>query len=79
MTVHIEIPDCDCPACRKTRRVVQALVRQKAIQANLAKVPDPARIAAFGVLPLPDVAVEGRLVHQGGVPSRETIARWLDR
>lgn len=79
MTFHIEIMGFDCPACRKTQGLVEEVVRQKAIRTNLIKVSDPVRIAAYGVLSLPGVAVDGRLVHQGGVPSRETIARWLSQ
>lgn len=45
--------------------------------ARIDKVSDPARIASLGVLRLPGVAVDGRLVHQGGVPDARIIAGWL--
>ena len=77
MTCHIEIPGFDCPACRKTYRLIEETVRELGIEAKLEKVSDPARIAGYQVLSVPGVAVDGKLVHQGGAPSSETVRSWL--
>ncbi|MBN8758826.1 MAG: hypothetical protein BGO61_05600 [Thiobacillus sp. 65-69] len=74
---HIEILGFDCPACRKTFRLVEETVRELGIEARLEKVSDPARIAGYRVLAVPGVALDGRLVHQGGAPSRNSIIDWL--
>jgi small redox-active disulfide protein 2 len=76
--VHrIEVLGFDCPACRKTFRLVGETARELGIEIDLEKVSDPARIAGYRVLSVPGVAVDGRLVHQGSAPNRNIIADWL--
>ncbi len=74
---QIEVLGFDCPTCRKTFRLIEETVCELGIEARLEKVSDPARIAGYRVLAVPGVSVDGRLVHQGGTPGRETIASWL--
>ena len=31
----------------------------------------------YGVMSTPGVVINGKVVHAGGVPSREKIAQWL--
>lgn len=31
----------------------------------------------YGILATPDIVVDGKVVHSGGVPTREKIAGWL--
>ena len=75
--LHIEVLGFDCRACRKTHRLILAAAERSGVPARIDEVSDPARIASLGVLRLPGVAVDGRLVHQGGVPDARIIAGWL--
>ncbi|MFN3792990.1 thioredoxin family protein [Massilia sp.] len=77
MSCHIEVLGFDCPACRKTFRVIEDTLREQGIDARLEKVSDPVRIVGYRVLSVPGVVVDGRLVHQGGAPSSETVRSWL--
>jgi len=43
----------------------------------LSKVEDIKDIMAYGVMSTPGVVINGKVVHAGGVPSREKIAQWL--
>lgn len=74
---HIEVLGFDCPACRKTFRLIDETARELGVETHLEKVSDPARIAGYRVLSVPGVVVNGRLVPQGSAPSRETVRRWL--
>jgi transglutaminase-like putative cysteine protease len=74
---HIEVLGFDCGACRKTHRLLVAAAERLGVPARIDKVSDPARIAALGALRVPGVAVNGRLVSQGGVPDARSIAAWL--
>jgi len=75
--MYIEVLGFDCGACRKTHRLILAAAERSAVPARIEKVSDPARIASLGVLRLPGVAVNGCLVHQGGVPDARSITAWL--
>lgn len=74
---HIEVLGFDCRACRKTYRLLIEAAERLGLPARIDKVSDPVRIAALGALRVPGVAVNGRLVHQGGVPDARSIAAWL--
>lgn len=43
----------------------------------LEKVEEMQDIVAYGVMSTPGVVVDGKVVHAGGVPSRDKIAGWL--
>lgn len=74
---RIEVLGFECAACRKTFARIETMARELGIAILLEKVGDPARIAAYRVLAVPGVVVDGVLVHSGGVPDRKRIAQWL--
>ncbi len=74
---HVEVLGFDCAACRKTFQRVDETARALGVAIRLEKVDDPARILAYRALTVPAVAVDGRLVHSGGVPPRAHIESWL--
>lgn len=74
---HIEVLGFDCPACRKTFRLIDETAHELGIEIHLEKISDPARIVGYRVLSVPGVVVDGRLVHQGSTPNRKIIATWL--
>ena len=45
---------------------------------RLEKVEDLKDIAGYGILSTPGVVIDGKVVHAGGVPSREKIEQWLN-
>ena len=44
---------------------------------TLAKVEELRDIMGYGVMSTPGVVIDGKVVHAGGVPSREKIEHWL--
>jgi hypothetical protein len=47
------------------------------VPVTIKKVTDCAAIAAYGVASTPGVAVDGKLVHAGGLPRLENVRTWL--
>lgn len=77
MKPHIEVLGFDCPACRKTFQLIGEIAQELGIDIRLEKVSDPERIAVYRVLAVPAVAIDGKLLHSGSLPSRKTITTWL--
>ncbi|MEW6132240.1 MAG: thioredoxin family protein [Pseudomonadota bacterium] len=77
MTPHIEVLGFDCAACRKTFRLIGEVAQELGIDIRLEKVSDPARIAAYRALAVLAIAIDGKLLHSGSLPSRKTITAWL--
>lgn len=66
-----------CKRCVATAHMVQAEADRLRIPISIEKVTDYATIAGYGVAATPGVVVDGKLVHAGGLPKPETVAKWL--
>ncbi len=68
------------PGCRRCDSAV-SMVRDTAtalgIDVEVVKVVDPKSIAQAGVMATPGIAVDGKLVHSGGLPDPEKLQAWL--
>jgi thioredoxin family protein len=47
------------------------------VPVTIEKVTDYAAIAGYGAMSTPGVVIDGKLVHAGGLPRAEDLARWL--
>ncbi|RME15475.1 MAG: thioredoxin family protein [Alphaproteobacteria bacterium] len=66
-----------CANCDKTEQIMKAAAEKLGIEANVRKETDYAKIAMAGVVRTPAVAIDGKLVHSGGVPDLEKAEAWL--
>jgi protein-disulfide isomerase len=57
------------------------MVKDAAVKAGVAvtveKVTDYAEIAGYGIAATPGLVVDGKVVHAGGLPKAEDVARWI--
>lgn len=68
------------PGCRRSEtlaKMVEEAAADLGIAIAIEKVTDPAGIVRAGVLSTPGLAVDGRLVHAGGLPTRAQIESWI--
>jgi small redox-active disulfide protein 2 len=63
--------------CRTTMKLIADAAREKGVEIRLEKVEQLQDIMAYGVMPTPGAVVNGKVVHAGGVPSRDKIGGWL--
>lgn len=66
-----------CKRCVATAEMVQAEAATLGVGIKLEKVTDYAAIAGYGIAATPGIVVDGKVVHAGGLPKAEDIARWL--
>ena len=57
---------------------IEQVARAKGVSVTLSRVDDLRDIMSYGVMSMPGVVIDGKVVHAGGVPSRDTIEQWLD-
>jgi len=67
--VKIEVLGTGCAKCKKLFEVMNQAAREAAVKAEVDKVEDIVAILAFKVMALPAVAVDGRVVLAGRVPT----------
>ncbi|HEY8032474.1 MAG TPA: thioredoxin family protein [Methylocella sp.] len=66
-----------CVNCKNTTALIERIAQEKGLAINLQKVEDLRDILSYGVMSTPGVVVDGKVVHAGGVPSREKVELWL--
>jgi hypothetical protein len=67
---------CGKAAEAKTAELVQAVASRLDVEVTIEKVTDYAAIAGYGVVSTPGVVIDGKVVHAGGPPKEEDIAKW---
>lgn len=66
-----------CRRCIATAAMIEAEAARLGVPVSIEKVTDLAAIAGYGAMSTPGVVIDGRLVHAGGLPGAEDLARWL--
>lgn len=73
----IKVLGTGCANCKTTLKLIEEVLAEKGLTAQLEKVEDIQAIMGYGVMSTPGVVIDGKVVHAGGVPSRDKIAGWL--
>ena len=73
----IEILGPGCARCKQTYRVVRDAVEREALQLDVVKEESYARMSALNVLATPAIAIDGKVVLAGRVPSADEVRTLL--
>lgn len=74
---NIKVLGTGCANCKATLKLIEEAARARGVEIELEKVEDIGQIMGFGVMSTPGVVVDGKVVHAGGVPSRDQVDAWL--
>ncbi|MGI9133919.1 MAG: thioredoxin family protein [Rhodoferax sp.] len=75
--MDIKVLGTGCANCRNTIALIDKIAKDKGVSIKLEKVEELRAIMGYGVMSTPGVVINGKVVHAGGVPSREKIENWL--
>ena len=75
--MDIKVLGTGCANCKTTLKLIEEVAAETGAKVELEKVEDLQAILGYGVMSTPGVVIDGKVVHAGGVPSREKIAAWL--
>jgi small redox-active disulfide protein 2 len=73
----IEVLGSGCPNCQAVERTVREALATTGVEAEVRKVTDYREIVARGVLSTPGLAIDGRLVSTGRIPTLQQVIDWL--
>lgn len=74
-TVKVYGPGCN--RCETTEAMVKKAAAKLGIAVEVEKVTDAKSIAMAGIMSTPGIAVDGKLVHAGGLPDTAKLEGWL--
>ena len=75
--MKIEILGMGCPKCKMLYENAKKAVQETGIQAEVVKVEDMGKIADYGVMMTPALAINGKIKTAGKIPSVGEIKQWL--
>ena len=75
--MDIKVLGTGCANCKATIALIEQVAQAQGVAIELEKVQELRDIMGYGVMSTPGVVINGKVVHAGGVPSREKIAQWL--
>ncbi len=75
--MEIKVLGTGCANCKTTLKLIEDVAAEKGVAMQLEKLEDIQAIMGYGVISTPGVVIDGKVVHAGGVPSRDKIAGWL--
>lgn len=75
--MQIKVLGTGCANCRTTVALIEQAAQAKGVTIELTKVEDLKDIMSYGVMSTPGVVIDGKVVHAGGVPSRDKVDGWL--
>ncbi len=74
----IEILGMGCANCNKLYQNALAAVKMSGQEAQVTKVEDIKKIAAYGVISTPALVVDGVVKVAGKVPKPDEIKQWIE-
>jgi small redox-active disulfide protein 2 len=75
--MDIKVLGTGCANCRNTIALIDQVAQSHGVAVRLQKVEELRDIMGYGVMSTPGVVVNGKVVHAGGVPSRDKVEQWF--
>lgn len=75
--MDIKVLGTGCANCKNTIALIEQVAKANGVAVTLEKVEELREIARYGVMRTPGVVIDGKVVHAGGVPSRDLVQGWL--
>ncbi len=77
MKKTIKILGTGCPKCKSTTALVEEVVRENNIDAQIIKVEDIMEIMQYNVLSTPVLVIDEQIAVKGRVPSKNEVFELL--
>jgi small redox-active disulfide protein 2 len=74
---NVKVLGPGCKRCVATADMVQSQADRLGVPVTIEKVTDYAAIAGYGIVSTPGIVIDGKVVHAGGLPKSEDVAKWL--
>ena len=74
---NIKVLGPGCANCRTTAKLIDEVAQECAVEIQIEKVESIKDIVSYGVLSTPGVVIDGKVVHSGGVPTKDKIRQWF--
>ncbi|HII92981.1 MAG TPA: thioredoxin family protein [Methanosarcina sp.] len=77
--MKIEILGTGCAKCKKTKEIIEKVLKETGVEAEVVKVEDVEKILNYGVMVTPAVVVDGDLKTVGKTPDEKEVRKWISQ
>lgn len=74
---HVKVLGMGCSNCKNTVQLIHQVVDELGVSIKLEKVESLPEIMKYKVMSTPAVVIDGKVVHAGGIPTREAVQSWF--
>lgn len=74
---NVKVLGPGCKRCDAAVQMVKDAAAKAGVEVTVEKVTDYAEIAGYGIASTPGLVMDGKVVHAGGLPKAEDVARWI--
>lgn len=75
---EIKVLGTGCAKCKNTIALIEQVAEAAGVAVDIQKIEELRDITNYGVMSTPAVVLDGKVVHTGGIPSRDKIEQWLN-
>ncbi|MGC9795432.1 thioredoxin family protein [Fervidobacterium riparium] len=79
MAKKVEVLGSGCPKCKQTLKIIETAIQELGINAVVEKVQDINEIISRGVAATPAVAIDGKVVLSGKIPTLDEAKALLSK
>lgn len=76
--MNIKVLGTGCANCKSTIDLITQIAKANGVTIQIEKVEEIRDIMSYGVMSTPGVVINEKVVHAGGIPSREKIEAWFN-
>ncbi len=76
--MKIEILGPGCPKCAKTTEMIEKIIREAGVEADVQHITDINAIVDRGVMMTPAVIIDGQIKVEGKIPSEQQVLSWIN-
>ncbi len=77
--MEIKVLGADCKKCKTLEKITRQAVEELGLTANITKVEDIVEIMQAGIMNIPALVINGKVVLKGTVPSFSDIKQLLTK
>ena len=75
--MEIKVLGSGCSRCHKALEVVEKVVKEQSVDAQVEYVTDIERVMAYNVMSMPAIVVDGEVRLKGTVPTEADVKKML--
>jgi small redox-active disulfide protein 2 len=77
--IGIKVLGMGCPRCDKLEEDVRTVLAEAGVDADVEHVSDPKEIMRYGVMGVPALVIDGKVMCAGSVPPRPKLKEWIEK